>query len=410
MSVLLNSALAHQLEIPLEPSSAGINPALHPLMLAQPESPALSLDKFSVKASASIMLYNANNQLNVTAPCLWDVLMALALTRLAIVLKRLFVEQMKLFATTAAAKSTVVFLLLHPPGWEECSMLLTAAPTTVNTSVHQAILSHRSTTVLQLLSAVPTRFNAQMAHASTTSLNVLRELALLAMWHVGMDHARLLLAIAQQESAALMSFQLSALMVLARALPLLAPNTSNVQFTSHTDAVQANADHEARIARLWSPAHLKCQLNARTKVASDQSSNVALLQQTHAPLELTTALTAHALLLNLSAQLSLRAQLVKSDAGTTTARTTLHFAQLSQTTHWFAQLPLLSVVLTVRAETHLLTVQLQVSALLNSQFSVTTETAVNPLKLASPTLAATSELRDVLMALASEPPILAVHQ
>jgi len=70
MSVLLNTALVHQLETPLEPSSAGINPALHPLMLAQPESPALSLDKFSVKASASRTLYNANNQLNATAPCL----------------------------------------------------------------------------------------------------------------------------------------------------------------------------------------------------------------------------------------------------------------------------------------------------------------------------------------------------
>jgi len=134
------------------------------------------------------------------------------------------------------------------------------------------------------------------------------------------------------------------------------------------------------------------------------------LQKTYALLELTTALTAHALLLNLSVQLFLRAQLAKSDAGTTTARTTLHFAQLSQTTHWFAQLPLLSVALTVHAETHLLTAQLQLSAQLNSQFSVTTETAVNPLRLASPTLVATSELRDVRMALASEPPILAVHQ
>jgi len=55
-SVLLNSALAHQLETPLESSSAGINPALHPLMLAQAESPVLSLGKFSVKASALTML------------------------------------------------------------------------------------------------------------------------------------------------------------------------------------------------------------------------------------------------------------------------------------------------------------------------------------------------------------------
>jgi hypothetical protein len=228
--------------------------------------------------------------------------------------------------------------------------------------------------------------------------------------HAGMENARLLSTDAQQESAALVNFQLSALMVLARALPPLAPTTSNVQSTTHTDAAQAIADHEARIAQLWSPAHLKCQLNARTKAASDPSSNVAVLQQTHAPLELTTALMAHALLLNLSAQLLLHAQLVKSDAGTTTARTTLHFAHLSQTTHWFAQLPLLSVALTAHAETHLPTAQLQLSAQLNSQFSVTTETAVNPLMLASPTLAATSELRDVLMALASEPPILAVHQ
>jgi hypothetical protein len=100
------------------------------------------------------------------------------------------------------------------------------------------------------MSAVPTRFNAQMAHALTTSLNALQEPALLALLHAGMENARLLSADVQQESAALMNFQLSALMVLARALPPLASTTSNVQSTSHTDAVQANADHKARIAQL----------------------------------------------------------------------------------------------------------------------------------------------------------------
>jgi hypothetical protein len=97
-SVLLNSALAHQLETLLESSNAGINPVLHPLILAQAESPALWLDKFSVKVPALTTLYNANNQLNASAPPDWDALMALALTRLATVLPPFLVDKMKLFA------------------------------------------------------------------------------------------------------------------------------------------------------------------------------------------------------------------------------------------------------------------------------------------------------------------------
>jgi len=76
----------------------------------------------------------------------------------------------------------------------------------------------------------------------------------------------------------------------------------------------------------------------------------------------------------------------------------------------FAQHLLLSAAQIALAETNLLTVQLLLSAQLNSQSSVTMETAVIQLTTALLTLDALSVLRDALMDLVLEPPIPAVHQ
>jgi hypothetical protein len=62
------------------------------------------------------------------------------------------------------------------------------------------------------------------------------------------------------------------------------------------------------------------------------------------------------------------------------------------------------------AETNLLTAQLLLSARLNSQSSVTMETAVSQVKAALLTLDALSVLRDALMDHVLEPPIHAVRQ
>lgn len=135
----------------------------------------------------------------------------------------------------------------------------TVVTSTLITSAHLVMSFHQSTTVLQLMFVVLTKFNARMALVSMNFLNALNKPALLAPLNVGMEHARLPSADAHQELPALVSFQSSALMDHASSLLLIVPNTLNAQSTSHTDAVQVIAEQEVKIAQPWLSAHHKCQ-------------------------------------------------------------------------------------------------------------------------------------------------------
>jgi len=64
-----------------------------------------------------------------------------------------------------------------------------------------------------------------------------------------MANVKHLSADAQQGPPALMTFQHSALMDLARALPLLVRIMSNAQSTSHTDVDLESAEQEVKIAQ-----------------------------------------------------------------------------------------------------------------------------------------------------------------
>jgi hypothetical protein len=231
----------------------------------------------------------------------------------------------------------------------EFSKTATAAFTR-NSSAHQVKLFHQSITAQQLTSAALTSSSALTVLASLTFPSALKELALLGPLNAGMVNANLPSADAQPEPPALIIFQHSALMVLAKPLLPPVPTMLNAQSSSHTDAVQVNADQEAKTAQPSLPAHLKCQSNVKTRNVSDPSSTAAILLQTSAKMDLTDAQMAHALPPNLSAQPPHLALLVKSDAGTTNARTTFQAALQSSTTPWFAQPLLQSAAQTAHAE------------------------------------------------------------
>lgn len=327
--------------------------------------------------------------------------MDLAQIRLVTALLPRVVDLTKLFALMEAAETTA-----HQPSLSQDSEDFSQTPTaafTLNSSAHPVKSFHQFITAHQPTSAALTSFNALMVLASLTFLSALKKPALPVLFNVGMVIAKLLLADAHPELPAQMTFQPSALMALARPLLLTVMNTLNVQSSSHTDVGQVNADQEAKTAQRSLPAHLKCQSNVKTKAASDLSSTVILSQLAFAKMEHTDALMVHALLPNPSAQPLQLAQLVKSDAGTTNARTTLHSALQSSTTLWSAQpLPQFAAQ-TAHAEADPLTAQLQSSAQLKSQFFATMVTAVNQVITVLLTLAAHSAPRDALMVHASEP-------
>mmetsp|Transcript_34182 Transcript_34182/g.39875 ORF Transcript_34182/g.39875 Transcript_34182/m.39875 type:complete len:403 (+) Transcript_34182:1865-3073(+) len=306
-SALPLTALAHHQVTLSDSSNAGINLVLLQLTLAQQELPAQSLDKSSVKAPALTLLLTADNQLNASVTLLLDALMALALTRPATAQPPRLAAPTKPCALMVLAETTVLQLPCLP---EEESSLTALMPNSALSSAHPVMLFLPHTTVLHHKFVVAAKSNALTVHALLTFHHAHNPHAQLAPSNVGMANARLLSPDAPPELPAQKNFQLSALTDLARPLPLNALHTLAAHSSSHSDAVQVNAEPERKTAQLWSLAHLPCQLSAQMKAVSETRYTVPKLLLLSVLQDLSDVLMAHALLPNTSAQLSLHAHQV----------------------------------------------------------------------------------------------------